>query len=183
MAKPEKRKKVQSFLEDKLRFRANPGGKHESYSIPDELAIYLPNQLPVNLQHGRKDVAPHIIRQIYLFLGLDYKEFLVGKDCYICASVIYRALLWKHLREYLSGYSGNRTAMGAVLDQYLISSEASLDVVLSDFPIGALNKHEVKLVHRISDQATELKSSMPDFQEQFDGRLAAFVDRIVSSFA
>ncbi len=182
MARPEKRRVVQSFLQGKLEFEPDLNGPHESFSIPKKLAIFLPKSPLVNLQHGRKDVVAHIVRQIYQFLGLEYKEFLVGKECHICASVIYRALLWKHLRTFVEDFSSNRVAMSAVLEQYLISSEASLSVVMSDFKVAKLNKHELKVAERIAQQAAELENSLSDFDELFEGRLAAFVARISSSF-
>lgn len=182
MVKPEKKAKVQKFLEGKLKFEPDLGGKHESFFIPKKLAIHLPKQLPVNLQHGRGDVTPHIIRQIFNLLGLEYREFVVGKDCNISASVIYRALLWRHLQVFVNEYSSNRVAIGAILEQYLISSEASLKIILADFELKSLNKHEIKVAKRISDQASRLPDVLNDYEQLFDGRLSLFVADIVNSF-
>ncbi|MBG6162613.1 hypothetical protein IWQ54_002269 [Labrenzia sp. EL_195] len=182
MVKPEKRKKVQGFLEGKLRFDSNPDGKHESFSIPKKLAIHLPKQLPVNLQHGRGDVIPHIIRQIYQFLGLTYKEFVIGKNCNLSASVIYRALLWKHLQDFVSLYGENRSTYSAILEQYLVSSHASLDIVRTEFGIDQPNKYEQQIAMRISAQAESLSKKTNDFESVFEGKLSDFVNKLTKSF-
>ena len=182
MARPIDKKDMEKFLGNKLDMERNPSGRHEGFSISRDLSIFLPGVLPVNLQHGRGDVSPHIVRQVCDFLGLTFKEFSDGKRCNIGGSVIYRALLWKHMDYYFSRYKENRSVYKLILEQYSTSAERSLPLIMSVFGNERLSASEEKVVDRITDQINRLRSDDPEFEEALSGRLVAFGEELGRSF-
>src|SRR5258708_6106524 len=87
---------LDTFLEGKMRFEKKSRG-HAGYKLPDKLGICLPGVLPLHLQHGRGEVARHILRQVQEFFGMSSDEFQTAQKCGYSFVAIYIKFVVHHL--------------------------------------------------------------------------------------
>lgn len=90
-------REVHAFLSGKLQMQHHRDGPHPKYYLPARLGKLLPATLPVQLQHGRGEVAPRILRQIADLFGVKLKELEDAVGCHYGAGVLYTNLVGEAL--------------------------------------------------------------------------------------
>ena len=95
-------REVHQFLSGKMKF-IKTEGSHSKYVLPRKLSRTLPIMLPFHLQHGRNDVANHILRQIEKTLGISSSELSDAIACDYSDMVLYMSLLTTALIRLLDG--------------------------------------------------------------------------------
>jgi hypothetical protein len=146
MWKPAKKKDVRKLLVSKLKFHEGRPGKHQGLKFPSALAIQLPLQLPVELQHGGKDVAAHIVHQICSVLGLKHDKFVESHKCNVCAVSVYVSLLSSNALKFADNLRFDPPAYTQMFIEYCRSASRALDIVVREFPIRKLTKHDQEVV-------------------------------------
>jgi len=90
---------VEKFLVNKMGFERSDRS-HAKYHIGKQLGLCIPAVLPITLQHGRHEVAKHILKQMETFFGLSKHSFQEAADCYHSRLAVYISFLVSRLEIY-----------------------------------------------------------------------------------
>lgn len=145
---------VHQFLSGKMGLTRSDAG-HAKYVLPRKLRRALPIMLPFHVQHGRGDVADHVLRQIARVLGISERELGEAIGCHYCDLVLYLSLLSAALLRLMGECARDPVVYERLLLAFCEGLPETIATVRSGCRIKAIRPQEGDLLRRIVSSLDE----------------------------